>query len=519
MELRRALLSVADRRHLGTLVHGLQNLRVEVLATPGTAAACSDLGLQVQPLSALTGMTEDYDGRVLTQHPRVHAGILLRDDELAPLAQIGVFPIDLVVVNFGALPSVEANPRATLDDVLARVEVDGPSLVRAAAANVQRVAVLVDPDDYGPLLHFYMRDKDISIGIRRKLAHKAMMHVARYDAWLAEQLSWFEPDGKRRQHPASRAVLMDLVGAFPDGGDNPRQAAAFYGLHDAREGTLPQINLMTEDGPREPTWQEAHDGSRAMDLLGDLTLPSAVAMARGRALSTASADQLADAVRTAWAGVRRDARDVLLAMSHPVDEATAAEIKKVSAVCVLAPTYEALGALRGSGKKLLAFKSLLPRGRREEDLSPVLGGVLTQERDASGADDIDKSRIATKRPMEPTDRRAIELAWLVAKHTTSDAAVVARVDGGTARTVTVGASGASPQEAVEQALSSAGRAAAGAVLAVDVPIDSPRIIELAAQAGVTTVIHPGGHDDSALVLAADGMNLTLLSTGVTHRRS
>ena len=520
MEIRRALVSVTDHRYLDTLVGTLLELKVEVLATPGTARACRALGFSVRDLASFTGIADDFSGRVVTQHPRVHASILAREDlDDLPLGAMGGAPIDLVAMNFS---SAVANPAARYDDILSQIDVDGPSVLRAAASNYERVAVVVDPTDYGPLLHMYMQKNGLPTRVLRALATKAMAYVARQDAALAEALSSFDDEGKRRALPQIKAIFLDEVSEFRGGGDNPQQPASFYAVHDAARGTLPQVNLMSTGDDAEPTFHQARDGSVALELLADFDGPTAALIVHRRPACVATAMTLEGACAVVLSAAKNLGllSDYVIALNLPVDEDTARALCGAAPPCVLAPTFEALEVLRTvPAIKLIAFKSIVAGDRRGSELVPVLGGVLLQARDATAAGEVERARPKSDREPEPDEVRALSFAWRVAKHADSDSAVLARIDPPSVlRTVAVSASATSMLEAIDFAVRQAGTLAEGCVLACDGPLGSRRAIELAARAGVTAIAHAGAPLDDALTVVADASDIALVATGISHRR-
>ncbi|MBP1690281.1 MAG: purH, partial [Deltaproteobacteria bacterium] len=222
----RALVSVSDKRGLERLARALAAAGVEMLSTGGTAKALADWGIAVTAVSDYTGSPEILDGRVKTLHPKIHGGILgirsaARHRE--QMAEHGIGPIDMVVVNLYPFEQVTARPKTTFAEAIENIDIGGPSMVRSAAKNHADVTVLVDPDDYEDVIAELERDGSVSAATNRRLAQKAFATTARYDGAIADYLAAASDD-------AAFAPSARLVGTKVQDlryGENPHQRAAF----------------------------------------------------------------------------------------------------------------------------------------------------------------------------------------------------------------------------------------------------------------------------------------------------
>src|SRR5437762_7271091 len=180
---RRALVSVSDKRGIVELAKALAELGIEILSTGGTAAALEGAGIKVKQVSAHTGAPEILDGRVKTLHPRIHGGLLGRGtaEHRREMDAQGIAPIDLVVVNLYPFEAAIARPETSLDEAIENIDIGGPAMLRSAAKNHERVAVVVDPADYG-WVGDALAAGGVSAAQRLALARKAFAHTAAYDA-------------------------------------------------------------------------------------------------------------------------------------------------------------------------------------------------------------------------------------------------------------------------------------------------------------------------------------------------
>src|SRR3954468_22728473 len=226
--IRRAPLSVSDKTDLLSFAKALADRGVELLSTGGTQKALAAAGIPVTPVEAYTGSPEVMDGRVKTLHPRVHGGILMRgaiDD--ADLERLGGKPIDLVVVNLYPFGKTLERPSATHEEIIENIDIGGPSMVRSAAKNHARVAVLCDPADYEGVLAEINGQGEVTLATRKRLAAKAFAHTAAYDGAISGYLSGLAEDGSRGEYPEYLTVALERVYGLRYG-ENPHQSGAFY---------------------------------------------------------------------------------------------------------------------------------------------------------------------------------------------------------------------------------------------------------------------------------------------------
>ncbi|MDC0681328.1 bifunctional phosphoribosylaminoimidazolecarboxamide formyltransferase/IMP cyclohydrolase [Sorangium atrum] len=520
--IRRALISVSDKTGLLPLARRLAEKGVEILSTGGTQRALADAGVPVIGVEAYTGSPEVMDGRVKTLHPRVHGGILMRgaiDDE--DLARLGGAPIDLVVCNLYPFEATVRKPGVTHPEIIENIDIGGPSMVRSAAKNHARVAVVVDPADYDAVLAEIDRQGEVSSATRRRLATKAFAHTAAYDGMVSGYLSSLPEDGEpnaaqREAYP--RFLTLALERAYPlRYGENPHQSGAFYRERGAAAGSLALAESLGAGG-KELSFNNLVDVDAAFEAVREFTQPAAVVVKHTNPCGVATGDSLAAAYRTAREADAVSAFGGIVALNREVDRAAAEVLVETFLECVVAPAYapEALEVLRTKKNlRLLATGALLPADHRELTFKRVGGGLVVQERDASAAGEVRGGRVVTKRAPTEEEIEALDLGWRVCKHVKSNAIVLA-IPG---RTVGIGAGQMSRVESVRIACSKAGERARGSVLASDAFFPFPDNVVLAAEHGITAVAQPGGSvKDAEVIAAADAAGIAMVFTGARHFR-
>ena len=509
MTVRRALLAVYDKTGVVELARGLSELGVALVSSGGTAATLREAGLQVTAVEEVTGSPEMLDGRVKTLHPRIHAGILAdrrKPEHEAQLAEHGIEPFDLVVVNLYPFRETVASG-AGPEDVIEKIDIGGPAMVRAAAKNFASVGVVVSPARYQNVLAELRRDGGLSLQTRRALAAEAFAHTAAYDAAVA---SWFA----RRDEglPSFVGVALEKVADLRYG-ENPHQRGALY-AEAAGPGVLHGAEVLIQG--KEMSFNNWLDVDAAFTLAADLhPLGTAAVIVKhnnpcgaavGRTPAAAYAGAFESDTVSAFGGI--------VAFSGEADEDAARAMAEVFIEVVVAPgftegTLEAFGQRKG----LRVVRAPLPAAAGL-DLRVLPGGALVQDRDAAPEASADLEIVSAREPSED-EWRDLRFAWTVAMRVKSNAIVFAR----DLATVGVGAGQMSRVDASFLAVRKAGDRAKGAVMASDAFFPFPDAVEVAADAGVTAVIHPGGsiRDDEVLAVAEDrGMAVVL--TGRRHFR-
>jgi len=506
----RALISVYDKAGVVEFARGLAGLGAEIYSSGGTQRLLSQAGIPVRSVSDLTGFPEILDGRVKTLHPGVHAGILARRDQpnhLRQLAEHGLQAIDVVAVNLYPFVETVRKPDASLEDALENIDIGGPAMVRAAAKNFPHVIVLVDPADYNDALDA-LASGETPLEWRRKLAVKAFQHVAAYDTAISAYLRGFEDPFPPLITFAARKRL-DLRY-----GENPHQLAAFYRLVDVFSGEPQGIAGAEQLHGKELSYNNILDADAAWGAACDFEEPAVAVIKHTNPCGLAVHEDLAEAYRRAYSGDTVSAYGGIVAANRPVTAAMAEAMKGVFYEVVVAPGFEpeALERLRKRRDLRILQAPPLDRGRRVLSVRSVEGGFLMQEADRFG-DITLETRTVTRRGPTDAEMRDLLFAWRAAKHVKSNAIVLARD-----RTlVGMGAGQPNRVTSVHLAVRAAGERAPGSVLASDAFFPFADGVRLAAEAGVTAIIQPGGSiRDEESIAAADEAGLAMVFTGVRH---
>jgi len=514
----RALLSVSDKRGLEELARGLVRLGFELLSTGGTLAYLAGRGLPVRPVTEITGYPEILDGRVKTLHPRIHGGIMARrasPQHLAQLAEHGIRPIDLVVVNLYPFRETAAAADATPERVVESIDVGGPAMLRAAAKNYESVAAVVDPEDYREVLAALESagDRRLPDALRRRLAAKAFRHTHDYDGAIAAWLDRQEETSEERfPERLSLALERDVV---PRYGENPHQPAAVY----RTAGGPGVLGGFAELQGKDLSWNNLLDADAARKAVALFAEPAVVIVKHNTPCGAGRGTDLAAAFRRALATDPVSAYGSIVAVNRPADAAFAEALGDLFVEVLVAPEFDAGARERLAAKKalrLLACPPYAPRAGAAE-LRGIDGGFLAQAPDAAPDDPAGWS-CPTRRQPTAEERRALEFAWAVVRHVKSNAIVLAQGDG----TVGIGAGQMSRVDACELAVRKAvqaGLATAGAAAASDAFFPFRDGLDVLAAAGVTAVVQPGGSKrDEEIVAAADEHGMAMVLTGVRHFR-
>ncbi len=518
--IRRALLSVSDKSGLVELARGLSGAGVELVSTGGTANALREAGLPVRDVSELTGFPEMMDGRVKTLHPKVHGGLLaLRGnaEHEASMAEHGILPIDLLVVNLYPFEAVRA-AGAGYDDSVENIDIGGPAMVRAAAKNHEHVAVVVDPEDYAELLSAVSAG-GTEFAFRKRLAAAAYARTAAYDAAVS---SWLAGEAGE-EAPRRRAFAGRLIQTMRYG-ENPHQAAAFYSDGSGREGVATARLLQG----KALSYNNVMDADAAFELAAEFPAaegPACVIVKHANPCGVARGATLTEAYSRAYDCDRVSAFGGIVALNRPLDGATAEKIAEIFTEVVIAPGADAAAQEVFAAKKnlrLLVTAAMPDPKASWLTFRPVSGGFLAQDRDAGGAPEF---RVVTKRAPTDAEMRDLRFAWTVAKHVKSNAIVYARglatvgVGAGQMSRVDSSRIAARKAEDMAAALGLAETPARGAVVASDAFFPFPDGLLAAAEAGATAVIQPGGSmRDDTVIAAADEAGLAMVFTGVRHFR-
>ncbi len=517
--IKRALVSVSDKTGVVELGKALHAKGVTILSTGGTAKALRDAGVPVTDVSEYTKSPEIMDGRVKTLHPRVHGGILMRDqaNDRAELEQVGGAPIDLVVVN---LYPFEATVKrgAPHEEVIENIDIGGPSMLRSAAKNHARVNVVVDPSDYAAVIAAIETGTDRAF--RARLAAKAFTHTARYDAAIAGYLTSVEDDGSRNPFPGTFGVVYEKVYGLRYG-ENPHQKGAFYRDPAAPPGSLARAEVVS-NGSKELSFNNLVDLEAALDAVREYERPAAVVVKHTNPCGVAVAEKLVDAYRVARDADAVSAFGGIVALNREVDDATAAVIAETFIECIVAPSYAPAALARLQQKKnlrLLATGAWLSADHRAYHLKQVGGGMLVEDRDNTAGSEVRDAKVATKRAPTAAELSALDFAWRVCKHVKSNSIVFAKSDAAGERTVGVGAGQMSRVVSVEIAVKKSGAEAKGCVLASDAFFPFPDGVEAAIAAGITAIVQPGGSvKDADVIAVADKAGIAMIFTGTRHFR-
>jgi phosphoribosylaminoimidazolecarboxamide formyltransferase / IMP cyclohydrolase len=515
VQVRRALLTVSDKRGLADFARGLAELGVEIVSTGGTARELEGEGVEVRAIEDYTGFPEMLDGRVKTLNPRIYAGLLaVRDnpEHVDTLNEHRIEPIDLVCVNLYPFEAVAGRRGALESEVIENIDIGGPTLIRAAAKNHPFAAVVVTPESYDAVLDELREGEGrLSARTRESLAMEAFAYTARYDAAISRWFSEREEDFPS-QYPRSYEKVLDL-----SYGENPHQRAAYYQEAGARTHLLSMVSKLHG---KELSFNNLLDLDSARLLVEEFELPAAAIVKHNNPCGCAVGANVEAAFDQALLTDKLSAFGGVMCFNRPVEKPLAEKLNAMFVELVFAPGYsdEALEVLEQKPNiRILEDRERRRMGVAEQDLKRVRGGVLVQDRD-TGIEVREEMRVVTERKPTEDEWGELMFAMRVCKHVRSNAIVLSR---GLA-TVGIGAGQMSRVDSVRIAIDKA-RAGElpleGSVMASDAFFPFADGPQLGIDVGVRAIIQPGGSKgDPEVVEACDAAGVAMVFTARRHFR-
>ena len=514
--IQRAILSVTDKTGLVEFARKLAGMGVELVSTGGTAKLLRDSSVKVKDVSELTGFPEMLDGRVKTLHPKVHGGILHRRENPShrtAVAEHGIQPIDMVVVNLYAFEKTAARPGVHFEELIENIDIGGPSMIRSAAKNFQDVAVVTSPADYDAIAQeMASHGGELSQQTRWGLAQKAFSTTAAYDSAIASTLERISANGRFELH-ADIGFPQTLRLQFQKNmdlryGENPHQKAAMYS-----DGSGLGVANGRQLQGKELSYNNIVDLQAAWDLAQDFSEPVCTIIKHANPCSTATGKTLVEAYKKALECDPVSAFGGVIGVNRPIDNETAEEMARLFVEAIAAPSFTDTAQAKFAAKKNLRLVEIT-HAPQKWVLKNVSGGILVQDNDLHQLQES-QLKVVTKRPPTPEEMRALLFGWKICKHVKSNEIVYVR-DG---QSVGIGAGQMSRVDSCKIGAMKAVLPLKGTVAASDAFFPFPDGVEEIAKAGATAIIQPGGSvRDQEVIDTADRLGLAMVLTGIRHFR-
>lgn len=522
-----ALFSVSDKTGILAFAKQLISLGFTIISTGGTAQHLRDGGVDVLPVSDITGIEELFDGRVKTLHPYIH-GALLADrsnpDHRKQLKQLGLPDIQLVVVNLYPFTRVISND-SPWDQAIENIDIGGPAMIRAAAKNHHSITVVTDPGDFSRVYETLTTtspgatDDTGLLSLRRELALKAFQHTADYDAAIVRFFEAKQSAAPSNKPAAKNAELPQLPPQFEltlmqdqqlRYGENPHQHAVLYKNHvDPAFGGMEQLH------GKELSYNNIVDLDAALELIWEFERPAATIIKHTNPAGCSHAETLENAYIWALQADPISAFGGIVALNRTVDSALAHRMNEHFFEIIAAPDFEP------DALEILQQKANIRLIRWKHPTKPRLAlrttslGILAQTPDPRITLATHGLQIPTRRGPTDTELEDLQFAWKVCKHVKSNAIVLANKG----RTIGVGAGQMSRVDSVELAIKKCASSPAGSVMASDAFFPFRDGIDAAARAGIRAIIQPGGSKrDPEVIAACDAQNIAMIFTGQRHFR-
>ena len=517
IRIRRALVSVSDKTGIVDFARELAGFGVEILSTGGTAKLLAESGVPVVEVSDYTGFPEMMDGRVKTLHPKVHGGLLGRrgvDEDV--MAEHGIPPIDMVVVNLYPFAQTVAKPGCTLEHAIEKIDIGGPTMLRSAAKNHAGVTVVVDAADYGRVLdELKAQDGAIGHALRFDLAVKTFEHTARYDGMIANYLGAMIEHGRPEGLPRTFNVQFRKAQEMRYG-ENPHQHAAFYVGHHPEPGSISSARQLQG---KELSYNNIADTDAALECVKQFDAPACVIVKHANPCGVAVGATILEAYERAYATDPESAFGGIIAFNRELDAATAQAIvgrQFVEVIIAPAVSAEALAVTQAKQNvRVLDCGAWTVTAVPRLDYKRVTGGLLVQDADLELHGEL---KIVTQRAPSDAEMQDLLFTWRVAKFVKSNAIVYGKDNA----TIGVGAGQMSRINSARIAAikaEHAGLPVAGSVMASDAFFPFRDGLDAAAKAGIRAVIQPGGSmRDAEVIAAADEHGMAMVFTGMRHFR-
>lgn len=507
--MKRALISVYDKTGIVEFSKELVKMGWEIVSTGGTAKKLEEEGIKVIDIYSITNFPECFDGRVKTLHPRIHGGLLaLRDNEshIKTMEELSIKPIDIVVNNLYPFKQTVLKEGVSHEEIIENIDIGGPSMLRAAAKNYRFVTVVVDPRDYDTVIDQLKNNGQVSDETKEYLAAKVFQHTSSYDALISD---YFNKKAGIR-FPDTITLTYEKKQDLRYG-ENPHQSAGFYTEILETGGTLPEAIQLHG---KELSYNNIGDGNGALEVLKEFSNPTVVAVKHGNPCGVGSGENIEEAFVKAYEADKQSIFGGIIAANMEIDENTARMINDIFIELVIAPSYSerALEILKSKKNiRLLMLPNILKNDYSSYDMKKVLGGMLVQDRNQGLL--YEKLEVVTQR--EPSEKELEDLmfAWKVVKDTKSNGIVLAKNGG----TVGIGPGQVSRIWALENAVKQGGDNTIGSVMASDAFFPFSDCVEVAAKAGITAIIQPGGSiKDEESINAANKHGIAMIFTGTRH---
>lgn len=513
--IKRAILSVSDKTGIVDLARRLADKGVTLLSTGGTMKAIAQAGIPVTGVSDVTGFPECLDGRVKTLHPMIHAGLLAvrgNEEHMAQLKELGVEPIDMVVINLYPFRQTIEKPGVTFEDAIENIDIGGPTMLRAAAKNAQDVVVVIDPADYALVMDEFEATGDVSLKTKRYLQYKVFEHTAQYDCMIQQYLRGQLEDSERFEFPQNLTVTFEKVQEMRYG-ENPHQKAAFYRDLGDIAGTLPAAKQLHG---KELSYNNINDTNGALELLREFDTTAVVAVKHGNPCGVGVADEVSEAWRLAYEADPVSVFGGIVVTNTAIDAATAEQMSKIFLEIIVAPRFtdEALAILtKKKNLRLLELNTTIRAyPKNERVMRKVAGGLLVQEIDDKLLPEGELKVVTQKAPTE-AQMKDLLLAWKIVKHAKSNGIAIAKDN----QSLGIGPGQVNRIWSTQMAIERSGEKVKGAALASDAFFPFDDCVKACAEAGISCIIQPGGSvRDQDSIDACNKYGIAMVFTGMRH---
>ncbi len=503
-----ALISVYEKEGVADFTKGLVELGWRIISTGGTYKHLNDNGVEVIDVNDITDFPEILDGRVKTLHPKIHGGILYRrelQEHVNTIEKHGINSIDMVVNTLYPFEETLNNINSTHEELIEKIDIGGPSMIRAAAKNYKDVIIVTSIKDYDFILNEIKENGDLSLEERRRLSGKAFGVTAQYDSLISNYFN----EINNIEYPENITFTYRLKQSLRYG-ENPHQSARYYERinEDAEEKT----DIVQLHG-KELSFNNLNDLYGAVKMLKEFEEPTAVAVKHNNPCGIASGENLYEAFKKAYEADDISIFGGIISLNRKVDESTAALLSEIFLEVVVAPSYDekALEILtKKKNIRLLQMENINEVSLVKKETKDVIGGILYQDRDSKSLGD--KLEFVTEK--RPTEEELEELlfAWKASKYINSNGVVISKDK----QTIAIGQGEVRRHWAVEKAIDRAIKPLKGSVLASDGFFFADTVEELH-KVGIKAVIQPGGSvKDGDVIELANKYGIAVVFTGMRH---